>query len=306
MPKILITDKTSESGLKLLEKLNVDYDYVPGIEHDKLLEIIDKYDAILVRGRTKVTKDVIEQGKKLRVIGRIGVGLDNIDVKFAKERGITVINAGDATADSVAELTIGLMISLVRKINLGDLSFKKGIFAKNECKGIELHGKKLGIIGVGNIGSRVAKIALAMGMVVLGYDVYPERIRKSGLEIQITPYEDVLKNSDIITVHVPLLPQTRHMISKKEISMMKRGVFLINAARVEIFDLSAIIWGLENGIIAGVALDSNKKPDDPLMKKLAEFPNTVITPHIGAQTEAAQEKAVKKVILDVVTILKSS
>ncbi|MHA1615814.1 MAG: hydroxyacid dehydrogenase [Candidatus Njordarchaeales archaeon] len=308
MIKILITDPISEKGLKLLEEAGIMYDYRPDISHEELMKIIDKYDAVLVRGRTKVTKDVIERGAKLRVIARVGVGLDNIDVETAKARGIKVINAGAATADSVAELTIGLMIALARKIIFGDEALRRGFWAKNFCTGTELHGKTLGIIGVGNIGSRVARIANALGMNVIGYDKFLENAKRMtkmvGANVNFVSMENLLESSDIISIHVPLLPETKHMISWDEVRKMKDGVLLINTARMELFDPEAIIWGLESGKIRGLAADTNLKPENPFVRKLLGFSNVILTPHIGAQTKEAQERAAEVVIKTVIDLLR--
>ena len=302
MHKILITDEVSETGLKILKESKITFDYKPGISSDELLKIIEHYDALIVRGRTKVTKDVIEKAKKLKIIARVGVGLDNIDVKEAEKRGIRIITAGAATANSVAELTIGLMIALARPIIFGDETMRRGFWAKAYCKGTELFGKTLGIIGLGNIGSRVARIAKSMGMKVIGFDVIKEKVYAANVEY--VDFNNLLETSDVISIHVPLLDSTRGMIGRKEIEMMKRGVMIINTARMELIDLEALIWGLETGKIGGYAADSNLKPDHPLVRKLLGFPNVILTPHIGAQTKEAQEKAAEVVFNEVVMKLK--
>jgi len=298
--KVIITDETDKEIVEILKDKGFLVDYSPGISHENLLSKIEDYEIILVRGRTKVNKELIERAKKLKLIGRIGVGLDNIDVEEAKKRGIEVINAGAATADSVAELTIGAMITLLRKIHVGDELFRRGIWGKKQCLGNELNGKTLGIIGFGNIGSRVGKIALAIGMRVIAYDIFPELIHKSGLDVKYVELEELYKSSDIITIHVPLLPQTKGMIGREEINKMRDGVILVNTARVELFDLDAIFEGLYKGKIGGLIIDSELKPDNPLIQKILGFPNVLITPHIGAQTREAQKKAAitiaKKVI----------
>jgi len=302
MHKILITDEVSETGLKILKESKITFDYKPGISSDELLKIIEHYDALIVRGRTKVTKDVIEKAKKLKIIARVGVGLDNIDVKEAEKRGIRIITAGAATANSVAELTIGLMIALARPIIFGDETMRRGFWAKAYCKGTELFGKTLGIIGLGNIGSRVARIAKSMGMKVIGFDVIKEKVYAANVEY--VDFNNLLETSDVISIHVPLLDSTRGMIGRKEIEMMKRGVMIINTARMELIDLEALIWGLETGKIRGYAADSNLKPNHPLVRKLLSFPNVILTPHIGAQTKEAQEKAAEVVFNEVVMKLK--
>lgn len=303
--KALVTDPTNEEGLTVLSEKGINYDYRPQITRAELLEKVGKYDAILVRGATKVDREVFERGKNLKVVGRIGVGLDNIDLEKAGERGIRVVNAGDAPANSVAELTIGLMISLVRHIPLGNSSMKRGKYAKKECFGKTLASKSLGVIGFGNIGSRVGKIASAMGMNVLAYDVEEWKILKSGVSAERVDLEELLKNSDVITVHVPLNPQTKGLIGQEEVKKMQKGVYLINAARLYIFKKDAIIEGLKNEKIAGVAVDSDKKLDDPFVKELVKAQNCIVTPHVGSQTSLTQQLAAKVTSSRVAKVLTS-
>jgi len=293
MPRILISDEVSEIGLKILQKEKLEFDYVPGISQEELSKIIGNYEALVVRSRTKVTKEILDKADRLKIIARVGVGLDNIDVKEARKKGIEIITAGMATANSVAELTIGLMIALARPIIFGDETMRRGFWAKSYCLGRELYGKTLGVLGLGNIGSRVASIAKAIGMRVIGYDVIIEKVYEAKVEFK--EFDSLLQESDIISIHVPLLESTKNMISYKEIEKMKDGVFIINTARMEIVDLEALLWGLEVGKIGGYAADSNLKPDNPLVRKLLGFPNVILTPHIGAQTMEAQRRAAEVV-----------
>lgn len=296
--KVLITDEVSKIGLDILKKNNVNYTYVPGISYEELLIEISSYDILIVRGRTKVTKEVLDRAKRLKMIARVGVGLDNIDVKEARQRGVEVINAGAATSYSVAELTIGLMIALARPILFGDESMRRGVWAKSQCVGRELMGKTLGVIGLGNIGSKVANIAKAMGLRVIGFDVIRKKVDEAGVEFR--DFDELLRVSDIISLHVPLLESTRGMIGKDEINKMKDGVLIINTARMELIDLDALIEGLEKGKIGGYAADSNLKPTDIRVKKLLGFPNVILTPHIGAQTIEAQKRAAEVVFNKVI------
>lgn len=289
--KVLVTDPTSKDGLEVLLDKGIQYDYRPEISRDELLEIAGEYDAFLVRGATKVNKELLEKGKKLKAIGRIGVGLDNIDVEAANERGIQVVNAGDAPANSVAELTIGLMCSLVRNIPYGDKKMKEGEYAKKECFGMTLAGKNLGVVGFGNIGSRVGKIASAMGMNVLAYDVDDWVIDKSGISARKVGLDELLKKADIITVHVPLIPPTEGLIGEEEVKKMKDDVFLVNTSRLYVFQKDPILNGLKEGKIAGVAVDSDKGLDDAFVKGLLKFPKCIVTPHIGSQTALTQKLA---------------
>jgi len=294
MYRILITDEVSNKAIEILKSKKMQVDYQPGISKEELIKIIPNYDAILVRSRTKLFKDILEKASKLKVIGRVGVGLDNIDVDFAKSRGIKIVTAGEATADSVAELTICLMIALSRKVLIGDELLRRGIWGKSICFGTQLAGKTLGIIGVGRIGSRVARIASAMKMKVFGYDISMDRIKmlqEEGVNISYASLDDLLRNSDIISIHLPLLKSTRGFINKERVEKMKDGVLLINTARMELFDFDAVIWGLETGKIGGLAADTNLKPDHPFVRRLLGFPNVILTPHIGAQTKEGQDRA---------------
>lgn len=302
LSRVLITDEVSDIGLNILKRSGVEFDYKPGIGADELIDIVGNYVAIVVRSRTKVTREVIEKGRKLKIIARVGVGLENIDIKTAKEKGIKIITAGAATADSVAELTIGLMIALARPIIFGDETMRRGFWAKKFCYGIELAEKTLGIIGVGNIGRRVAQIAKAMNMHVIGFDIIRQQVDSAGIEYR--EFKDLLRESDVISIHVPLVESTRGMIGRNEIELMKDGILIINTARMEIIDLDALIRGLESGKIGGYAADSNLKPNNPLVKKLLGFPNVILTPHIGAQTREAQKRAAEVVFKSLVEEIK--
>lgn len=303
--KALVTDPTSKEGLEVLTEKKIEYDYRPEISRDELLQIVKKYDALLVRGATKVNNEVFERGEKLKAVGRIGVGLDNIDLDSASKHGVQVVNAGDAPANSVAELTIGLLISLARNIPFGDRSMKEGSYAKKECFGQTLATKTLGVIGFGNIGHRVGKIASAMGMNVLAYDVEPWVIDKSGISARKVGLDELLEKSDFITVHVPLIPPTKGLLGEEEVQKMKDGVYLINTSRLYVYEKDAIINGLKSGKIAGVAVDSDKTHDDPFVKALLKFDKCIITPHIGSQTALTQKLAAQVTSSRVAGILTS-
>jgi len=287
--RILITDRVDKALIDVLKDAGMDVIYKPDITHEELLKEIVGVDAIVVRSRTKVRKDVIDAGNKLKVIARVGVGLDNIDVNYAIGKGIDVINAGGATAQSVAELTIGLMIGLVRRIYYGFNQLLKGRWAKKEIVGFELYGKTLGLIGVGNIGSRVGRIAHdGFGMRVLGY-------RRSivNVESPIIPVDldTLLAESDIISIHIPFNDETRGFLDEAKMEKMKNGVLLINTSRMEVIDIDALIKNLKTGKIGGFAGDTNLKPEHPKIIELLSLPNVVLTPHIGAQTKEAQRRA---------------
>ena len=294
--RVLVTDPVDESGLRALEEAGVEVDYRPGIAHEELKAIIGQYDALIIRGRTKLKRDVLEAGAgRLKAVCRAGVGLDNVDLGAAEELGIAVFNTPEASTEAVAELTVALMLSLARSIPRADGALKEGRWIKRELVGWELAGKTLGIIGFGRIGQRVAEICSALRMRILAY----RRTRPPGLEevlrrtgAEMVPLEELIRSSDIITIHVPLTPQTRHMIGEREIAMMKDGAIIINASRGGVVDEEALLRALRSGKLAAVALDVfEEEPPKGVSLELARLPNVVATPHIGGQTREAQKMA---------------
>lgn len=269
---------------------------VPGVvltsqhyEKDELIKIMPEIEVLIVRSATKVTVDIIEAGTNLKIIGRAGTGLDNIDVKAAEAKGIKVLNTPGANSISVAELTIGLMIACSRHIARGTIDLKNGKWTKKELEGHELFGRTVGIIGFGNIGKEVAKRLLAFDMKVLAYDPY---VKETDMNVKIVDLETIYKESDYITIHVPLTPETKNLINKDTIAKMKDGVIIINAARGGIIDEAALYEGLTNGKIYAAGLDvfELEPPTDELRQKLLALPNVVATPHVGASTFEAQER----------------
>jgi D-3-phosphoglycerate dehydrogenase len=293
--KILVTDPISEAAVQALvrEGFNVT---TKELNPDELLKAIKDYDALIVRSRTKVTKEVVYAGVRLRVIARAGVGLDNIDVNAAKTKNIIVMNTPEALSVSVAELVFGLMLSIARSISVADAALKNGKWLKQSLTGFELRNKTLGIVGFGRIGREVAKRAISFEMKVLAFDTLPQSLadaKKLGVEAigsNRAAFERLMKNSDFITIHVPSLPETHHMFGEKEFSLMKRNVVLINAARGGIIDESAMLKALKDGRIRGIGLDVFEE-EPPKNTDLIKSPNVVCTPHIGAQTVEAQESA---------------
>lgn len=287
--RVLVADSINEKGIAELEKVAevvVDTDITP----EELLETIKDFDAIIVRSRTKVTREVIEAAPRLKIIARAGVGVDNIDVKAATEKGIMVINAPESTSITVAEHTMGLILALARKIHLADKSVKEGRWDKSKFMGIELNNKTLGVIGMGRIGSQVVKRAKSFGMNVLVHDPYISRETADEMGVEIVDLETLLKKSDIITIHVPLTPETRYLISDRELDMMKDTAFIINCARGGIVDEKALYNALNEGRIGGAALDVFEE-EPPKDSPLLELDNVVLTPHIGASTVEAQRDA---------------
>jgi len=293
--KILVTDPISDVAIQTLVKEGFDVT-AKELGSDDLLKSIKDYDVLVVRSRTKVTKEVINAGSKLRIVARAGVGLDNIDVNAAKAKNISVINSPEAPSVSVAELVFGFMLSIARSISLADASLKNGKWIKQTLEGFELRNKTLGIVGFGRIGREVAKRASSFEMRVLAFDTMPQSLtdaKKLGVEAVGTDrmaFEKLIRNSDFITIHVPSLPETHHMVGQKEFSLMKRGAVLINAARGGIIEESSLLNALKEGKIGGVGLDVFEE-EPPKNIDLIKLLNVVCTPHIGAQTKEAQELA---------------
>jgi len=289
MVKVLVSDPIDEEGIKMLREAGLTVDLRTDITAEELKKIIGGYDAIVVRSRTKLTEEVLKKATSLKAIARAGVGLDNIDTRYAKERGIEVFNSPEAPCNAVAELVVGLMLSMARHISVADSTMKQGRWEKNRLTGIELSGRTLGVIGFGRIGYMVGKKARALGMKVLAYDVLMDKLRRFVEEIGANDVDldTLLAESDFITVHVPLLPQTKHMISTKQFMKMKTGVYIINAARGGIVDEAALKAALDDGKVAGAALDvfeQEPSPDPELIRR----ENVVCTPHIGAGSVEAQ------------------
>jgi D-3-phosphoglycerate dehydrogenase len=300
--KILITDGLNESGQAIL-RAAAEVDDRPDIPADELLKVVGEYDALVIRGRTKVTAAVFDAAKKLKVVGRAGVGVDNIDLAAASARGVTVVNAPKSTSLAVAELTIGLMFALARNIPKADASMKSGQWIKKQLEGIELSGKTLGVVGMGNIGRAVAVRCAALGMKVLGYDpqIDADDFRLYNAEVVDLP--ELYTRSDFITLHIPLTPETKGMINGQAIAQMKRGVRMIDAARGGIIDETALLGALEAGQVAAAALDVFSA-EPPGLTALVAHPNVVATPHVGAQTEEAQSRAGDDIANEVLAALK--
>ena len=296
MLKVLISDPIDEEGVKILSDAGFIVDNQPGLDKSKLASIINQYDVLIVRGRTKVDSSILRDST-LKIVGRAGVGLDNIDLQAAKEKGVIVLNTPSAPTTSVAELTVGLMLCLLRKIPFADRSMKEGGWIKNQLMGEELQSKKIGIIGrAGRIGNEVSRI-LTVGFQadVLGYDVIRPR-GVPGLSFEITDsVEDLLRRCDIVTIHVPYSPQTHHLLNEARLRMMRKGSYLVNTSRGDIIEGPALLKLLKEGHLAGAGLDvfHLEPPADEWEKELVGLPKgtTVVTCHIGAETRQAQRRA---------------
>lgn len=287
--RILVCDPIHEDGVAMLREAGFDVDLKTDVTGEGLLKIAGDYDALVVRSRTKVTAEVLESAGRLRVVARAGVGLDNIDLEEAKKRDVEVVNSPEAPSNAVAELVLGMMLSLARSIPEADASMKRGEWIKRRLTGFELEGKTLGVVGFGRIGYLVGKKARALGMSVLTYDVAIEKlmgyVEEAGAKA--VSMEELLAASDFVSLHVPLLPQTRNLIGRKEIEAMKDGAYLINASRGGIVDEDALRAALEEGKLAGTALDVFEE-EPPKDASLTGLENVVATPHIGAATVEAQ------------------
>lgn len=301
--RVLICDPIKEVGIERLREAGFEVDVRPEITPKQLNEVIQNYDVLIVRSRTKVTHALIERAGRLKVIGRAGVGLDNIDVEAAEKRGIAVLNTPEAPADSTAELTIGLILALARRIPSADSSMKEGKWLKGGLKGWQLKGKTIGLIGLGNVGLRVARLAKAFGMKIL----FTKRTPPSPdilqeLEAEFVSLEELLRRSDIISLHVPLTNETRGMIGTREIGLMKGGAILVNTSRGAIVDEEALLEALRSGRLGGAALDVYAV-EPPRDLRLIQLSNVICTPHIGAQTEEAQVEASRLVAEKIIQYL---
>lgn len=303
--KILVSDPLAKEGIKILEEeKSFKVDQRSKVPPSELKELIKDYDALIIRSGTKVTSDIISAAHNLKIIGRAGVGLDNVDVSAASKKGIIVMNAPAGNTVSTAEHTMSMMLSLSRNIPQAYASMKEAKWERKKFMGSELYGKALGIIGLGRIGAEVAKRALSFKMKIIGYDPYLSEDQAKKMDIRLADLETLFKQSDYITVHTPLTDETRHIIGEKQFKVMKDGVRIINCARGGIVDEKALDAAMESGKVAGAALDvyeSEPPLDSPLLKR----PNVIMTPHLGASTKEAQvnvaidiAKAVKDAILE--------
>jgi len=299
---ILITDGLEENGQAILRS-SARVDDRTGLSPQELLQVIHDYDALIVRSRTKVTVQVLDAAKRLKIVGRAGVGVDNIDLVAAKAHGVTVVNAPTSTSLAVAELTLGLMLSLAREIPRADAGMKQGEWLKKELAGTELYGKTLGILGVGRIGAEVAVRAAAFGLSVLGYDplVPAEEILRRGA--QPVSLDELYARSDFISLHLPLTAESRSMVGEQAFGRMKRGVYVICAARGGVIDESALLAALGSGQVAGAALDVFAT-EPPGATDLVSHPKVIATPHVGAQTAEAQSRAAEDIAGEVLAALK--
>ncbi|MBV8141195.1 MAG: phosphoglycerate dehydrogenase [Verrucomicrobia bacterium] len=290
-PKVLVADPISQKGIESLEsggQLLVEVK--PGLKESDLISIADEYSAIVVRSQTKVTANVVEAAKKLKVIGRAGVGVDNVDVDAATRRGVIVMNTPGGNTVSTAEHAFSLLVSIARNIPQAHASVKAGKWDRKSFEGVELHGKTIGIFGMGRIGTEIARRVIAFGMRAIAYDPYLSPSRARSLQVEL--FEDLdqlLAQSDFVTMHMPLTAETRHLINADRIAKMKRGARIVNCARGGLVDEKALFEGLQSGQIAAAALDVYETEPPPAEFPLRGLSNVVFTPHLGASTAEAQE-----------------
>ncbi|MBU3664423.1 MAG: phosphoglycerate dehydrogenase [Chthoniobacterales bacterium] len=290
-PKVLVSDPISQLGVDALaEGGQLDVTFRPGLPHDELLAIIPEYSALVVRSQTKVGADVIAAASKLKAVGRAGVGVDNVDVDAATRRGIVVMNTPGGNTVSTAEHAFSLLVSVARKIPQADASVKSGKWDRKSFQGVELNGKTLAVLGMGRIGTEVAKRARAFGMHVLAYDPYLSEARAQSLQVELVEdLDEALPRADFVTMHMPLTDETRHMLDARRLALLKKGARVVNCARGGLIDEKALAESLASGHLAGAAVDVFEEEPPGPENPLRTAPNVVFTPHLGASTAEAQE-----------------
>lgn len=295
MKRVLISDKLDESCVTLLKEKGFEVDYKAGLSKDDLLSIIKNYNILLVRSATKVTEEVINAASKLEIIGRAGTGVDNVDIKAANRKGIIVMNTPGGNTTSAAEHTVALMLSMCRMIPQANRSLVEGRWDRKLYSGTEFSGKTLGVIGLGKIGREVALLAKGLRMNVIGYDPVLSKEYADEIGVELFSLDDIYKNSDFISLHVPLTPATENMISKNELAKCKDGVKIINCARGGIVNEHDLLEGLNSGKVSSAAFDVFTE-EPPTNYDLIKHPNFIATPHLGATTEEAQIRVAIQVV----------
>jgi len=302
--KVLITDPLAEEGIERLRcEEGFEVREKAGLKEEELINLIADYHALIIRSGTKVTRRIIEAAQNLKVIGRAGTGVDNIDIESATKKGIVVMNAPGGNTISAAEHTVSMMLALSRNIPQANASLKRGEWDRKKFMGTEVYGKTLGIIGLGRIGREVARRARGLKMRVVAYDPFISKEKAEGMGVRLLSLEELLPQVDFLSIHTPLTSQTRGLIGEREISLMKRGVRIINCARGGIIQEDALYQALKAGKIKGAALDvfeKGKPFDSPLLK----LDSVIITPHLGASTEEAQKRVAMDIATQVIDFLK--
>jgi len=305
MPKILVSDSLNREGLEALERaknVGIQFAYKPGLKEDELATVIPEYDGLVIRSGSKVTAKVLAAATNLKVVGRAGIGVDNVDVPVATRRGIIVMNTPTGNTITTAEHAIALLFAVARQIGLADATMKLGQWENKKLEGRELTGKTLGVVGLGNVGRIVADRARGLRMLVVGFDPVLTVERAQELGVELVSLEELFQRADAITLHTPKTPQTLSLVNDQTIAKMKRGVLLINAARGGICDEAALVRGLESGRIGGLGVDVFVQ-EPPGLSELVMHPNTVATPHLGASTKEAHTRVAVEICEQVVAYL---
>ena len=300
--RILVSDPLSVEGLRILEERKIAFDVKPKLPPEEIKRIIADYDALIIRSGTKATAEIINASKKLKVIGRAGVGVDNVDIGAATKKGIVVMNTPEGNTISTAEHTVSMLLALNRNIPQANVSIKNGQWDRKKFMSRELRGKQLGIIGLGRIGIEVARRAQAFGMKVIAHDPFLSEKKAEKFEIELVELKEMFARIDFLTVHTPLTAETKHMISSSEFALMKKGIKILNCARGGIIDEKALLEAIENGTVAGAALDvfENEPPKD---NRLLELDCVIATPHLGAATQEAQVNVAVEIAEQVADVL---
>jgi D-3-phosphoglycerate dehydrogenase / 2-oxoglutarate reductase len=293
--KVLVSDKIADEGLKILQEKGYQVNRAWDLPKTELPKIIGDYDVLIVRSATKVKGELLDNAKKLRVVGRAGEGLDNVDFERVRQMGIKLVNTPHVSYLSVAELTVGYLLALARNVVEGTLSLRDGKWEKEALMGVELNGKTLGVIGCGYIGKEVERLALALGMNVLGVE--------ECVHDRFVPLDKMLPVADFITIHVPLSPLTKHILSTNEFNRMKDGVMIVDCSRGGVIDQEALYQALVSGKVKGAAIDVFEQEPPPKDYKLLKLKNVIATPHVGAQTREAQLKASIQIARNVIEAL---
>lgn len=303
MAKVLVSDSLSKEGLAVLEQADgIEVDYKPGLSEAELAAIIGDYHGLVIRSGSKVTKNVLAQASQLKVVGRAGIGVDNVDVKEASRRGIVVMNTPTGNAVTTAEHALSLLMSLARKIPQASESMKQGKWEKKLFEGRELTGKTLGVLGLGNIGRILAERAKGLQMNVIAYDPIVTSDRAAELGVELVSLDELFRRSDAISCHTPLTAETKNLVNDEAVAKMKPGVFLVNAARGGVYEEAALVRGLDSGKLGGVALDVFPE-EPPGLSEIVKHPLSIVTPHLGASTQEAQLRVAVEIAQQVVAFL---
>lgn len=300
--RVLIADPIAQEGVDLFTEHGFEVDQKTGLTPEDLLKAVPEYDGLVVRSETRVTREVLKAGRKLQTVGRAGVGVDNIDVDAATEQGVVVVNAPSSNTIAAAEHTVAMILALARHIPQAHASLEEGEWARRRFMGTELRGKVLGIVGLGRIGTEVARRAAGFEVEIVGYDPFVAEEHAQHIGVEIVDFDELLRRSDIVTLHVPKTEGTKHLVGVDEIQQMKPGSFLVNCARGGLVDEDALYQALETGALGGVALDVFSE-EPPKNSPLFKHPRVVVTPHLGASTTEAQSSVAREVVEQMLDVL---